>query len=51
MFGKISRPIVGIQYIDITPSVQQEYALTVDHGIYIKDVLSDLSADKAGIQI
>jgi len=50
-FGKITRPIIGLQYIDITPTVKQENKLTIDNGIYIKDVLSDLPAWEAGIKV
>jgi len=50
-FGKIVRPILWIQYIDNNPSVQQSQKLTIDHGIYINDVLADLPARQAGLQI
>ena len=50
-FGKISRPIIGIQYIDITPTIKQENKFTVDNGIYLKDVLADLPASQAGLKI
>lgn len=50
-FWKISRPIIGIQYVDITPAVKQEYKVTTDYGIYIKDVLADLPASQWGIKI
>ncbi|MCX6824058.1 MAG: trypsin-like peptidase domain-containing protein, partial [candidate division SR1 bacterium] len=50
-FGKISRPIIGIQYIDITPAIKQENKLTIDNGIYLKDVLADLPASQAGLKI
>lgn len=50
-FGRIARPIIGIQYIDITPTIKQENKLTIDNGIYIKDVLIDLPAREAGLKI
>lgn len=50
-FWKISRPIIGIQYIDITPAIQAEKKITIDNGIYIKDVLTDLPAWEAGIKM
>ncbi|MFA7298326.1 MAG: trypsin-like peptidase domain-containing protein [Candidatus Absconditabacterales bacterium] len=50
-FGRIARPIIGIQYIDITPAIKQENKLTIDNGIYIKDVLTDLPAWEAGLKI
>jgi len=46
-FGKIVRPIIGIQYLDITPLVQQEQKIAVRTGIYLKDVLTDLPAWEA----
>lgn len=49
-FGKISRPIIGIQYTEITPAIKAEKKLTTDNGIYIKDVLSDLPAREAGLK-
>lgn len=51
VFGKIARPILGIQYLDITPSLKETKKLTVNTGIYIKDVLMDLTASKAGLLI
>jgi hypothetical protein len=38
---------MGIQYLEITPTVQSEKELTVDHGIYITDVLTELAAWEA----
>lgn len=51
-FGKIIRPIIGIQYLDITPSLRQdkEKNITSDYGIYITDVLLDLPAWQAWIK-
>lgn len=51
IFWKIERPLIGIQYTDITPSLQQEKNITVTDGIYINDVLTDLPAWEAGLQI
>ena len=48
---KIARPIIGIQYIDITPTLKQEKNITIDTGIYITDVLADLPAFDAWLQI
>gem|GEM_PF-5167853 len=50
-FGKIARPIMGIQYVEITPSLQQEKNITIDNGVYVQDVLTDLPAWKSGIKI
>ncbi len=49
-FEKITRPIIGIQYVEITPSIQQEKNITIDNGIYVQDVLTDLPAWEAWLQ-
>ena len=49
-FGKITRPIIGIQYIDITPAMKIEKNISQDNGVYIKDVLTDLPAWQAGLK-
>lgn len=50
-FWKIVRPIIGIQYVDITPALQQGKKIAIDNGIYIKDVLTDLPAWEAGLKM
>lgn len=50
-FGKVARPIMGIQYVEITPSLQQEKNITIDNGIYVQDVLTDLPAWEAWLQV
>ncbi len=50
-YDKIARPLIGIQYLEITPSIQKDKKLTVDQGIFVKDVLADLPAAQAGIKI
>ena len=50
-FGKIVRPIMGIQYVNITPALKQDKNLMIDTGIYIEDVLSDLPAWTAGLKV
>lgn len=50
-FWKISRPILGIQYQEITPSLQKEKNITTEHGIYLTDVLSDLPAWEAWLKV
>ncbi|HBB03652.1 TPA: hypothetical protein DCZ39_01970 [Patescibacteria group bacterium] len=50
-FGKIARPIIGIQYVDITPTIKKENNITLDNGIYIKDVITDLPGWQAGIKM
>lgn len=51
-FDKIARPIIGIQYIDITPAIKKENKnISLENGIYIKDVLADLPAWEAGLKM
>jgi len=50
-FGKIVRPLVGIQYTDITSDLQQEHQLSTKQWIYITDVLNNLPAREAGIKV
>jgi len=50
-FWTITRPIIGIQYVDITPALKAEKKITIDNGIYIQDVLADLPASQAGLKI
>ncbi len=50
-FWKIARPIIGIQYVNITPTLKQEKKLTVDNWIFITDVLTDLPAAQAWLKV
>lgn len=51
-FWKISRPLIGIQYIDGNPTITQEDTKSVlITGISIKDVLTDLPWSQAGLKI
>lgn len=47
----LSRPVLGIQYVEITPEIQAEKNIASDHGIYVTDVIADLPAQKAWLQI
>lgn len=49
-YAKIIRPLIGISYVDITKDVQSKLKLTIENGIYIKDVFADLPASVAGIK-
>lgn len=49
-YDKIVRPLIGISYVDITADVQKQLKLTVENGVYIKDVFADLPAAVAGIK-
>jgi serine protease Do len=56
--GKIVRPFIGVRYIAITPEIQQQNKLPVDHGVLVVRgqnatdlaVVPGSPADKAGIQ-
>jgi len=37
--------------VDITPALKEEKKITIDNGIYIKDVLADLPARQAGLKV
>ena len=50
-FGKIVRPVIGIQYVDITSSLKHDKNITVNTGIYLTDVLADLPAWTAGLKV
>lgn len=50
-FWKIARPLIGIQYIDNTPILQQDKENALATGVSIKDVLADLPWSYAGLQI
>lgn len=50
-FGKIIRPIIGIQYVEITPELKEEKNIITNTGIYITDVFSDLPAWNAWLEI
>jgi len=49
-YGKIVRPLLGLQYVDVTASVQKERNLPELVGVVIKDVLAGLPAAEAGLQ-
>jgi serine protease Do len=50
-FGKISRPVIGIQYVEITPSLKTEKKLMSSTGIYVSDILTDLPAWEAWLKV
>ncbi|MDR3643359.1 MAG: trypsin-like peptidase domain-containing protein [Candidatus Doudnabacteria bacterium] len=49
MFGKVSRPYVGIRFINIDPSIQIAKGLTVSGGALVTDIISSGPAEQAGI--
>lgn len=50
-FWKIARPLIGIQYIDGSPTVQENKKTGLITGISINDVLADLPWSQAGLKI
>lgn len=56
--GRIIRPYLGVRYVEITPELQQEEDLLVDHGAWVRPgtlqsqtaVLPNSPASKSGIQ-
>ncbi len=50
-FWRIIRPIIGIQYLDITPALRKEKKISTATGIYVTDVLADLPAWQWGLKI
>jgi len=50
-FWKIARPVIGVQYVEITPALKAEKNITIDQGIYLTDVLTDLPAWEAGLKV
>lgn len=53
--GKVERAYLGVQYVSITPSVKEEYDLSVGKGDYVtatrgQSVQANGPADKAGIK-
>lgn len=49
-YWKIVRPFLGIQYIDINPSVAQKLNISFEKGVYIQEVLENSLASKVWIQ-
>jgi S1-C subfamily serine protease len=40
MYQSIARPLIGIEYVDITPALKAEKKLSVDQGIFVTAALS-----------
>jgi 2-alkenal reductase len=49
--GYFSRPYLGIQWEQITPSIANRYRLPVDWGAYITRVVNGGPADQAGLKV
>ncbi|HEY1085138.1 MAG TPA: trypsin-like peptidase domain-containing protein [Candidatus Saccharimonadales bacterium] len=53
--GKVERPVIGVQYVSITPEAKLAYGLSADHGDYVRSssgsgVKAGSPAAKAGIK-
>jgi S1-C subfamily serine protease len=49
-FGKVSRPFLGVMFLNIDPATQITQNLTVENGALITSVKSGTPADLAGLQ-
>lgn len=49
-YGGIVKPLLGIEYLDITSSIQQQKKLSVPAGVLVTSVLSTMPAAQAGIK-
>jgi 2-alkenal reductase len=47
--GAVSRPFLGISYMEITPQIKSYYELSRDQGLYATEVVAGSPAAKAGI--
>ena len=57
--GKITKPFLGVEYVQITPEVKQKYSLKADNGAWITSagdstgaspIVPGSAADKAGLK-
>ncbi len=48
--GRFTRPDLGVDYVDIVPSIALRYDLPVQYGAYIRDATAGGPAQLAGIQ-
>lgn len=57
-FGKIIRPMLGVRYVEITPTIAEQMDLDVEYGAFLQDdiasgtlaVVNGGPADKAGLR-
>lgn len=49
-YGKIVKPLLGIEYLDITPLIASEKKLKLNAGVLITSVLKDMPAAQGGLQ-
>lgn len=48
--GYFSRPVLGVQWAEITPRMARRYRLPTEYGVYISQITNGGPADKAGLQ-
>ncbi|MBP3899787.1 PDZ domain-containing protein, partial [Candidatus Saccharibacteria bacterium] len=51
--GSAKRAYIGVSYLNITPSVQKQYNLSVSEGAYVSPdngIIKDSPAEKAGLK-
>jgi S1-C subfamily serine protease len=48
--GSVSRPFLGVSYMEITPQIKSYYELSQDEGIFVTEVVPGSPAAKAGIE-
>ena len=49
-YGSIIKPLLGIEYLDITSTIQTQKKLSTDVGVLVTSVLSDMPASEAGLK-
>ena len=49
-YGTIIKPLLGIEYLDITSTLQTQKKLSADSGVLVTSVLTDMPASTAGLQ-
>lgn len=49
-YSKIVKPLLGIEYLDITPLIASEKKLKLNAGVLITSVLKDMPAAQGGLQ-
>ncbi len=49
-YGKIVKPLLGIEYLDITSTIQAEKKLKLNAGVLVTSVLKDMPAAQGGLQ-
>ena len=49
-YAKIVKPLLGIEYLDITPAIASEKKLKLNAGVLVTSVLKDMPAAQGGLQ-